>query len=253
VGLFFPWQGSKWGAITVENIIKVIRSDDSYREWKQNVTGYKMGFIRHPEFELFSNKSTHWKAGAACADCHMPYTKQGVKKFSDHRVMSPLKNDMKACMQCHTETAAWLKEQVTTIQDRTASMMLRSGYATATVAKLIETAHKAQAEGKTIDKALYDKARDYYEEAFYRSLFIGAENSMGFHNPTEAMRVLGDSTAFAGRAEGYLRQALAKAGVDVPVKVDLELAKYLDNRGEKKIMWDKSLEFKDPHGVQDMF
>ncbi|KAF0231756.1 MAG: ammonia-forming cytochrome c nitrite reductase subunit c552 [Humidesulfovibrio sp.] len=253
VGLFFPWQGSKWGAITVENIIKVIRSDDSYREWKQNVTGYKMGFIRHPEFELFSNKSTHWKAGAACADCHMPYTKQGVKKFSDHRVMSPLKNDMKACMQCHTETATWLKEQVTTIQDRTASMMIRSGYATATVAKLIEAAHKAQADGKTIDKALYDKARDYYEEAFYRSLFIGAENSMGFHNPSEAMRVLGDSVAFAGKAEGYLRQALGKAGIDVPIKVDLELAKYLDGRGDKKIMWDKAVEFKDPTGVQDQF
>lgn len=253
VGLFFPWAGSKWGEITIENIIKVIRSDDANREWKQNVTGYKMAFLRHPEFELFSNKSVHWKAGAACADCHMPYTKQGVHKFSDHRVMSPLKNDMKACMQCHTETAAWLKEQVTTIQDRTASMQIRAGYATATVAKLIETAHKAQAEGKVIDKALYDKARDYYEEAFYRSLFIGAENSVGFHNPTEAQRVLGDSTAFATKAEGYLRQALMKAGVDVPIKVDLELAKYLDNRGTKKIMWDKSVEFKDPSGVQDQF
>jgi nitrite reductase (cytochrome c-552) len=253
VGLFFPWAGSKWGEITIENIIKVIRSDDANREWKQSVTGYKMAFLRHPEFELFSNKSVHWKAGAACADCHMPYTKQGVHKFSDHRVMSPLKNDMKACMQCHTETAAWLKEQVTTIQDRTASMQIRAGYATATVAKLIETAHKAQAEGKVIDKALYDKARDYYEEAFYRSLFIGAENSVGFHNPTEAQRVLGDSTAFATKAEGYLRQALMKAGVDVPIKVDLELAKYLDNRGTKKIMWDKSVEFKDPSGVQDQF
>jgi nitrite reductase (cytochrome c-552) len=253
VGLFFPWAGSKWGEITIENIIKVIRSDDSNREWKQNVTGYKMGFIRHPEFELFTNKSVHWKAGAACADCHMPYTKSGVKKFSDHRVMSPLKNDMKACMQCHTETAAWLKEQVTTIQDRTASLQIRAGYATATVAKLIEAAHKAQADGKTIDKALYDKARDYYEEAFYRSLFIGAENSVGFHNPSEAQRVLGDSIAFAGKAEGYLRQALMKAGVEVPIKVDLELAKYLDNRGEKKIKADRAIEFKDPSGVQDMF
>lgn len=253
VGLFFPWQGSSWGAITIENIIKVIRSDDSYREWKQNVTGFKMGFIRHPEFELFSNKSTHWKAGASCADCHMPYTKVGVKKISDHRVMSPLKNDMKACMQCHTQTAEWLKGQVTTIQDRTISLQIRAGNATAGLAKLFEATHKAQAGGKVIDKALYDKARDFYEEAFYRSLFIGAENSVGFHNPTEAMRVLGDSIAFASKAEGFLRQALAKAGVDVPVKIDLELSKYLEDRGERKIKWDKTQEFKDPSGVQDMF
>lgn len=253
VGLFFPWQGSKWGAISIENIIKVIRSDDSYREWKQNVTGFKMGFIRHPEFELFSNKSTHWKAGASCADCHMPYTKLGVRKYSDHRVMSPLKNDMKACMQCHTETAQWLKEQVNIIQDRTVSLQLRSGYATATLAKLFEITHKAQADGKTIDKAMYDKARDYYEEAFYRGLFIGAENSIGFHNPSEALRILGDSVAFATKGEALLRQALAKAGVDVPIKVDLELAKYMEGRGEKKLKFDKAVEFKDPTGVQDWF
>lgn len=76
---------------------------------------------------------------------------------------------------------------------------------------------------------------------------------MGFHNPSESMRVLGDSLAFAGKAEGFLRQALAKGGVDVPVKVDLELAKYMEGRGEKKIKWDRAVEFKDPFGLQDQF
>jgi nitrite reductase (cytochrome c-552) len=251
VGLFFPWQGSKYGNISIENIIKKIRSDASYGEWKQNVTGFKMAFIRHPEYELFSNNSVHWKAGAACADCHMPYTIVGSKKASDHRVMSPLKSDLKACQQCHSETPEWLREQVTAIQDRTASLMLRAGYATATVAKLFEMAHKAQAEGKQIDKALYDKAKDFYDEAFYRGLFIGAENSMGFHNPTEATRNLGDAVAFAGKAEALLRQALTKAGVNVPIVVNLELNKYLDSRGEKKLKFQKDVEFKDPYGVEE--
>ena len=250
-GLYFPWQGSTWGNITIENIIKKLRSDPAYGEWKQTVTGFKLGFIRHPEFELFSNNSVHWKAGAACADCHMPYTKVGVKKVSDHRVMSPLKNDLKACVQCHTESAEWLKDQVIAIQDRIVSLMLRSGYATATVAKLFEMAHKAQAEGKTIDPAFYDKAKDLYEEAFYRVIYIGAENSLGFHNPTEAARNLADATAFAGKAEGLLRQALTKAGVDVPVQVELELNKYLDERGKKKLKFQKDVEIKDPFGVQE--
>lgn len=251
IGLFFPWQGSKWGNITVENIIKKIRSDESYKEWKQNVTGFKMAFIRHPEFELFSTNSVHWKAGAACADCHMPYTKVGAYKVSDHRVTSPLKNDLKACMQCHTESVEWLKEQVTTIQDRTVSLMIRAGYGTAIVAKLFETAHKAQESGKSIDKALYDKAKDFYEEAFYRVIYIGAENSVGFHNPTEAARNLGDAVAFAGKAEGLLRQALAKAGIDVPLKVNLELNKYLDERGKKKLKFNPKFEIKDPYGIQE--
>ena len=253
VKLFFPWQGSKWGGISVENVIKVLRSDPSYGEWKQGVTGFKMAYVRHPEFELFSDNSVHWKAGASCADCHMPYTKVGRAKASDHRVTSPLKNDLKACQQCHTESAEWLKGQVVAIQDRVVSLMLRSGYATATVAKLFEKVHKAQEAGKTIDKAFYDKAKDYYEEAFYRTNYIGAENSVGFHNPTEAVRILGDSVAFAGKAEALLRQALAKAGIDVPIKVDLELKKYLDNRGEKKLKFDPKVEVKDPSGIQERF
>ncbi len=250
VGLFFPWQGSTWGNITIENIIKKIRSDAAYGEWKQSVTGFKLAFIRHPEFELFSNNSVHWKAGVACTDCHMPPTQVGTEKVSDHRVMSPLKNDMKACSQCHGESAELLREQVIVIQDRTVSLMLRSGYATATAAKLFEMANKARAAGKDIDRALYDRAKDYYEEAFYRGAFVGAENSVGFHNPSEAMRILGDSVAFAAKAEGLLRQALAKAGADVPLKVDLELGKYLDGRGEKKLKGIPKFEFKDPSGVQ---
>jgi nitrite reductase (cytochrome c-552) len=253
VGIYFPWQGSSVGNISIENIIKKLRSDPSVLEWKQNVTGFKLPFIRHPEYELFSYNSVHWKAGAACADCHMPYTKIGAYKVSNHRVTSPLKTDMKACMQCHSEDAAWLKSQVEAIQDRTVSLMLRAGYQTAAVAKLFEKANTAQDSGKTIDKTLYDKAKDYYEEAFLRVNFVGAENSVGFHNPAEALRVLGDAIAFAGKAEGLLRQGLVKAGVDIPVKVDLELNKYIENRGEKKLKFNKTMEIKDPFGVQDRF
>jgi nitrite reductase (cytochrome c-552) len=253
VGIYFPWQGSKMGNISIENIVKKVLSDPSVLEWKQNVTGYKMPFIRHPEYELFSYNSIHWNAGAACADCHMPYTKVGTYKVSNHRVTSPLKSDLRACVQCHSESAEWLRAQVESIQDRTISLMIRSGYATATVAKLLEKVHTVQAAGKTVDTSLYDRAKDYYMEAFLRLNFIGAENSVGFHNPAEALRVLGDSLAFAGKSEALLRQALAKAGVDVPVKVDLEMNKYLEGRGEKKLKFNPAVEIKDPFGVQERF
>ncbi|UFS72876.1 ammonia-forming cytochrome c nitrite reductase subunit c552 [Geomonas sp. RF6] len=244
--LYFPWQGSNYGKITIEKIIKQLRSNPAYGEWTQSVTGFKLGFIRHPEFELFSNNSVHWQAAVACSDCHMPYTKVGTQKVSDHRVMSPLKNDLKACQQCHAETPEWLRGQVIAIQDRTMSSFIRSGYATATVAKLFEMANKAKAAGKTIDEALYAQAKDHYEEAFYRVVFIGAENSSGFHNPSEALRILTDAAGHSGKAEALLRQALTKAGVEVPIKVDLELAKYLNNRGAKKLMFRPQDEIKDP-------
>jgi nitrite reductase (cytochrome c-552) len=251
VGLFFPYEGSKEGDISIENIIKVIKNDPKLGEWKQNVTGFKLAFIRHPEYEFFSRGGTHWKAGAACADCHMPYVRVGANKVSDHDVTSPLKKDMHACTQCHAEPSQWLKDRVLAIQDRTVSLMNRAGYATATAAKLFEATHKAQAEGKAIDKALYDRAKDLYLEAFYRVNFIGAENSVGFHNPTEAGRICGDAVAMAEKSSGLLRQALTKAGVEVPADVNLELAKYLDKRGVKPLNFKSELEFKDPYGVQD--
>lgn len=250
--VFFPWQGSKPGDISIENIIKVIKSDASHLEWTQAVTGFKFGFIRHPEYEFYSRNSVHWKANVACADCHMPYTKVGANKISDHNVMSPLKNDLRACQQCHTETPQWLTEQVIAIQDRTVSLMNRSGYAAAVTAKLFEIAHKAQEQGKTIDKNLYQQAKDLYYEAFYRVVFIGAENSVGFHNPSEAGRICGDAIAMAMRAEALLRQALAKAGVDVPADINMEMTKYVNNRGVKKLKFRPEFELKDPFGIQEM-
>ena len=251
VGVFFPWQGSKPEAISVENIIKVIRSDDANLEWKQTVTGYKVGFIRHPEYEFFSFGSVHSKANVACADCHMPYTRVGSYKISDHNLMSPLKNGMRSCQQCHSQTSEWLTEQVFAIQDRTLSMINRAGYSTAVAAKLLELTHSAQAAGKPVDKGLYDRAKDHYLEALYRVIYTGAENSVGFHNPSEAGRICSDAVAFAGSSQSLLRQALAQAGVEVPADVNMELSKYLNNRGAKKLPFKADLEFKDPFGIQD--
>jgi nitrite reductase (cytochrome c-552) len=208
--------------------------------------------MRHPEYEFYSRNSVHWKANAACADCHMPYIKVGANKISDHNVMSPLKNDLRACQQCHTETPEWLKERVTAVQDRTVSLMNRAGYACAVTAKLFETAHKAEAEGKKLDEKLYEQAKNLYTEAFYRVIFMGAENSVGFHNPAEAGRICGDAVAMAMKGEALLRQALARAGVDVPANVNLELAKYLNDRGVKKLKFNPAFEFQDPFGTQEM-
>jgi nitrite reductase (cytochrome c-552) len=251
-GVFFPWQGSKPGGISVENIIKVMRSDPSYNEWKQSVTGFKVAFIRHPEYEFFSKRSVHYQANVACADCHMPYTRVGANKISDHDVMSPIKNDMRACQQCHSETQDWLTAQVNAIQERTVSMMNRAGYACAVTAKLFEIAHQAQAEGKVIDQALYDRAKDLYLEAFYRVIFIGAENSVGFHNPSEAGRICNDAVAMGSKSEALLRQALVGAGVEVPADINLELAKYLNGRGKHQLNFRPELEFTDPYGLQEM-
>lgn len=228
VGLFYPWGESEWGNITIEDIEKVIKSDTANLEWTSKITGIKLAHIRHPEFELFTNNSTHWKAGLSCPDCHMPYERDGSAKFSTHHVQSPLKDDMKACRQCHDQGAAWLRERVITTQDRTNNAMTRAGNAAAQAAKAIEMANYTPAA----DQALLTKAKDNYEKAYYRVVFIGAENSMGFHNPTEALRVAADALHYAKQSEILSREALLKAGINPPEKFDLELSKY-NNRGDK--------------------
>ena len=46
---------------------------------------------QHPEFELWS-QGIHARSGVSCADCHMPYMREGATKISDHWVRSPLLN-----------------------------------------------------------------------------------------------------------------------------------------------------------------
>ncbi|HJV65633.1 MAG TPA: ammonia-forming cytochrome c nitrite reductase subunit c552 [Geomonas sp.] len=242
----FPWKGSTVGHITIENIIKELKSSPANGEWTQSVTGFKLAFIRHPEYELFSNQSPHWMNGVTCADCHMPVVNANGKKVSDHRIMSPLKNDLIACAACHQEKPEELRAKVLAIQDATMVVYLRTGYAVATDAKLFEMANKAEKGGAKLDKALYAEARENYEQAFYRLIFIGAENSTGFHNPKETMRVLNDAARYAAQTDAQVRQIMAKAGVKVPEKIDLELSKYTNNRGAKKLQFKPEHEIKSP-------
>lgn len=244
--VIFPWVGSKAGNITIENIIRQIKSSPANPEWTQSVTGFKLGFIRHPEYEFYSKGSPHWSAGVSCADCHMPIMTASGQKVTDHRIMSPLKGDMSTCAGCHSETPEQLRAKVIRIQDTFMVDYLKTGYATAAVAKLFEMANRSKAAGKNIDMDAYAIAREQYEQAFYRVVFVGAENSTGFHNPAEAMRIIDDAARHAAKADMHLRQLLAKAGERVPERIDLELSKYTTNRGSKKLQPRPEHEIKPP-------
>ncbi len=250
--VFFPWDGSKYGDISIENIIKVLRSSPKYREWTNKTTGYKLAFIRHPEYELYTRNSVHFNANVSCADCHMPYKRVGNYKVSDHNVTSPLKNGMKSCIVCHSEGEEYLRNQVITIQDRTVSTLLKAGYKLAYVAKYIERINELIKSGKEIDRNILIKIQDLYEEALYRIIFIGAENSVGFHNPTETMRILSDSIYYAAECEKITIKILSENGIDYN-SIKLSLSNYLNNRGKKKINFKPAQELKDPYKILYQF
>ena len=96
--LTYPWEkGTK-----IEEIVDYYE-ESGFKDWEYPGTGTPMLKAQHPEYELFTADSTHYKAGVACADCHMPYTRDGAAKFSSHNVHSPLLAPDAACGQCHTD------------------------------------------------------------------------------------------------------------------------------------------------------
>jgi nitrite reductase (cytochrome c-552) len=152
--------------------------------------------MQHPEYELFTADSTHYKAGVACADCHMPYTRDGAAKFSTHDVRSPLLNAETACGACHTDVG-YVTSRVATIQGQVRETMDAAEDALVQAITAIEAASKEAG----VDAALLAEARDLHREAQLRWDFVAAENSMGFHNPEEALRILSIATDLARQAQ----------------------------------------------------
>ncbi len=172
------------------------------RDWVHAETGAPMLKAQHPEFELWS-QGTHARAGVACADCHMPYRREGAKKISDHQVRSPLLDVNRACQTCHAVAEAELIARVEQIQQRTFEQRER---ALGALVELIADLRAAVAAGGS-DAALAP-ARDLHRKAQFLVDFVEAENSMGFHAPTEAALILGTAIDYA--RQGQL--ALAREG-----------------------------------------
>ena len=189
--LTFPWaDGTK-----IEDIATYY-AELGFNDWEHPQSGAPMIKMQHPEYELFTQNSTHFNAGVACADCHMPYTRDGAAKFSTHDVKSPLLNAENACGQCHTDVT-YVTNRVSTIQNQVSETMIATEDALLAAISAIESA--AALAG--VDSQLLDEARWMHREAQLRWDFIAAENSMGFHNPEEALRILASATNMARMAE----------------------------------------------------
>ncbi|MGB7203474.1 MAG: ammonia-forming cytochrome c nitrite reductase subunit c552 [Pyrinomonadaceae bacterium] len=183
--LTFPWQNG----LKVENIVAYY-DEVKHKDWVHKRTGAEVLKAQHPEFEMFS-QGIHSRAGVACADCHMPYTREGAMKISDHHVRSPLLNINQSCQTCHKADENELKFRAEAIQTRTFEMR---NLAMDALLDLINEIQKAKDGGRP--DAELAAARDYQRKAQFYLDFVEAENSMGFHAPAEAVRILGESINF---------------------------------------------------------
>jgi nitrite reductase (cytochrome c-552) len=126
--IFFPWAKG----LKVEQMEALYDSTEvkgkRFKDWTHAETGMEVLKAQHPEFEVWS-LGIHARSGVACADCHMPYKREGGQKISEHWVRSPLIAPNRACAGCHPLADDELKARVTAIQDRHFALMTRAGAA----------------------------------------------------------------------------------------------------------------------------
>jgi len=173
-----------------------------FRDWVHAETGADMIKIQHPEYEL-STTGIHARSGVSCADCHMPFMREGGIKISDHWVRSPLVNLNNACQPCHNIPEEDLRARVLTIQTTTAGLLRDTEEALIAAIDAIVAAMEAGAT----DEQLVE-ARQFQRAASLRWDFISSENSTGFHSPQEAARVLANAIDYARQAQFSATQVL---------------------------------------------
>ncbi len=206
--LVYPWSRG----LGVDSMLAYYDSV-RFRDWIHAETGAPVLKAQHPEFEMWS-QGIHARSGVTCADCHMPYTRQGAQKISDHHIRSPLLNVNRACQTCHRFPEAELRERAEAIQART--MGLRNDAMDALVALIGDIRAARQAGRRDADLAT---AQALQRRAQFMLDYVEAENSIGFHAPGEAARILGASMnlsrqgQIAVRDPGYRPQALPASAV----------------------------------------
>jgi nitrite reductase (cytochrome c-552) len=190
--LTFPWGNG----LKVEEVEKfwddtTFSDGNQFFDYKHKETGALILKAQHPEFELWS-QGIHARSGVGCADCHMPYMRDGASKISDHWVRSPLLNINRACQTCHRFSEEEIQQRVDGIQQRNFDLLQRAGAALMEQLDAINAAREKGASDEQLQEAL-----DLQRKAQWRLDFIAAENSMGFHAPQEAARILGEAIDYA--------------------------------------------------------
>src|SRR5205085_1334989 len=130
--------------------LKVGQMEDYYDnqvehiDWVHPDTGTPMLKAQHPEFETW-NQGIHARSGVSCADCHMPYKREGAIKISDHHVRSPMLNIARACQTCHRYPEEELKARVEAIQDGCHELETRAEEALVGLVDMLKAAKAAGA------------------------------------------------------------------------------------------------------------
>ena len=206
--LTFPWDEGML-AEEMETYFDYV----GHVDWVHGLSRAPMLKAQHPDYELYST-GIHAQRGVSCADCHLPYKREGGIKFTDHHIQSPLNNIANSCQVCHREGEA---ELLANVYDRQKKISELRRISEKNLARTHIEAKYAWDAGAT-EEEMADVLQ-LIRHAQWRWDWVAASNSMGFHSPAEALRVLGTSIQKAQEARILLTSIFNKYGVDYPIEL----------------------------------
>lgn len=206
--LTFPWDKG----FSADNMEEYY-DNYQYADWTHALSRAPMLKAQHPDYELYKT-GVHADRGVSCADCHMPYQREGGLKFTNHHISSPLDNISGSCQVCHRESEQKLLANVYERQNKVQELRR---IAEINLARLHLEAKKAWDSGATEEEM--KPVLTYIRHAQWRWDWVAAANGMGFHSPVESLRVLGTSIQKAQEARVVLARIFSKYGVNQPVEL----------------------------------
>ena len=195
----FPWSDG----LSVEAMEKYY-DDRSFVDWTHKISKTPMLKAQHPGYEIYKT-GAHGLNNVACADCHMPYVREGGVKYSSHNVGSPLEHMANTCLNCHGSDEKTLK---TIVERKLARKTELSGKAMDVIARAHLEAGRAWELGAK--EAEMQAILQDIRHAQWRWDYAIASHGSFFHAPEETLRILGSAIEKGQEARIKLRAVLAK-------------------------------------------
>ncbi len=197
----FPWDS----AMSAE-VMESYYDEREFKDWTHKFSKTPMLKAQHPGYEIYKT-GIHARRDVSCADCHMPYKREGAIKYTDHHIRSPLDNIANTCLSCHRESEKELKDVVHRKLERKEQLM---EIAMDNLAKAHLEAGKAWDLGATEDE-MKPVLADIRSAQWTWDYSIASHGSF-YHAPEETLRLLSISNEKAQQARLKLVRVLAKHG-----------------------------------------
>lgn len=182
---------------------------DSYgfSDWTHKISKTPMLKAQHPGYELYKT-GIHARRDVACADCHMPYKREGSVKYSDHHIANPLDDIANTCLTCHRESEEEFKSVVKRKFERKEQLM---EIAMNSLGKAHLEAGKAWETGATEDEMA--PVLQLIRSGQWLWDYSIASHGSFYHAPEETLRYLSVANERAQQARLQLVTILASHGV----------------------------------------